>query len=92
MTQAKYLFNSLPLYILFFATLFFVSCTDDSEVVPNDNATENTIGSFSSGIFVVNEGNFGAADGSISFIDSEGIVQNDVFSENNALFSEKTSF
>ena len=85
MTQAKYLFNSLPLYILFFATLFFVSCTDDSEVVPNDNATENTIGSFSSGIFVVNEGNFGAADGSISFIDSEGIVQNDVFSENNAL-------
>ena len=89
MIQAKYSFNSLPLYVLFFATLFFVSCTEDPEVDPEnasaDDTTENTLGSFSSGIFVINEGNFLSDDGSISFIDSEGVVQNDIFSENNAL-------
>jgi len=88
MTQAKYLFNSLPLYILFFTTLFFVSCTEDPEVNPknvsSDDTSENTLGSFSSGTFVINEGNFLSDDGSISFIDSEGVVQNDIFSENNA--------
>jgi hypothetical protein len=50
MTQAKYLFNSLPLYILFFTTLFFVSCTEDPEVNPenvlSDDTSQNKLGSF----------------------------------------------
>lgn len=48
------------------------------------NSNENTLGTFSSGVFVINEGNFLSDDGSISFIDSEGVVQNNIFSENNA--------
>ena len=88
MTQIKYLFKIISFFILIFTTLLFTCCTDDSEVNPDSlvlrDSIENTLGTFSSGVFVINEGNFGSADGSISFISSEGIVQNNIFSENNA--------
>ena len=89
MTKSKYIFKSISSFILIFITLLFVACTDDPEVNPDslssDDSNENTSGPFSSGIFVINEGNFGSDDGSISFIDSEGLVQNSIFSKNNAL-------
>ena len=88
MTKSKYIFKSISSLILIFITLLFVACTDDPEVNPDslssDDSNENTSGPFSSGIFVINEGNFGSDDGSISFIDSEGLVQNSIFFEKNA--------
>ena len=58
---------------------------DSPDSLSSDDSKENTLGPFSSGIFVINEGNFGSDDGSISFIDPNGLVQNNIFSENNAL-------
>jgi hypothetical protein len=48
--------------LLFIITLFFITCDSPNE-------SENT-----SWIFVANEGNFGASNGSISMIDDDGNV------------------
>ena len=40
-------------------------------------------GLYSAGVFVVNEGNYGESDGSLSFIDKQGTVNNDIYSLNN---------
>ena len=88
MTQSKYIFKTITSFILIFTTLLFISCADDPEVNPDslssDDSNENTLGTFSSGIFVINEGNFLSDDGSISFIHSEGMIQNNIFSDNNS--------
>ena len=89
MKKIEYIFKTIFLSIFIFTTLLIISCTGDPEVKPDsltsDDSNENTSGPFSSGIFVINEGNFGSDDGSISFIDPNGLVQNNIFSENNAL-------
>ena len=62
----------IPLCVL---CLLFISCSDNDPKKPS--------GKFSGGVFVVNEGSFGNANGSISFIDNEGNVINNIFSESN---------
>ncbi|HTE33723.1 MAG TPA: DUF5074 domain-containing protein [Chryseolinea sp.] len=58
--------------------IIFLSC---------DNNENKPSGKFDDGVFVVNEGNFGTANGTISFIsESNGAVTQDLFgSENNGL-------
>jgi YVTN family beta-propeller protein len=71
-------FRGLVLIMLGITCLMLTSCDDD------DN---QPAGEFESGIFVVNEGNFQDADGTISFIDPhDGSVKQDLFgSVNNGL-------
>ncbi|MAM20081.1 MAG: DUF5074 domain-containing protein [Christiangramia sp.] len=62
---------------LFFATLSLLlfSCSeDDSPITPEPEAA------FASGIFVLNEGNFGSSNATVSFIDADGNVERSVFS------------
>ena len=49
-----------------------------------DNLDPIIAGNYESGYFVTNEGNFGTANGSISYVDEYGIVENDVFATNNS--------
>ena len=88
MTKTEYMFKTFLSSILIFTILLFISCSDDPEVKPNslsvDDSNDNTLPAYFSGVFVINEGNFGSDDGSISFIDSNGVVKNNIFSENNA--------
>ena len=41
-------------------------------------------GNYENGYFVTNEGNFGTGNGSVSFVDEFGAVENDVFAYNNS--------
>ncbi len=43
-------------------------------------------GKYENGYFITNEGNFGTANGSISYVDEYGVVENDVFASNNSFF------
>jgi len=43
-----------------------------------------TFGKYENGYFVTNEGNFGTGNGSISFVNDDGLVENDVFSSVNS--------
>lgn len=57
-------FSSLPVFLLLSITLFFFGCsTDDDISIP--------AGQFSNGVFIVNEGNFFEADGSLTFYDKD---------------------
>ncbi len=57
------------------STLFFTSCSND-----DDNPTEpEETGEFANGVFILNEGNFGASNASVSFLSNEGVLQNDIF-------------
>lgn len=51
--------------VLFSLSFFFSSCSDDDDEMP--------AGAFETGVFVVNEGNFNSADGSITHIAPNGI-------------------
>lgn len=55
-------------------SLFAVSCSSD-----DDKGIEPPQGDFVNGYFVLNEGNFGAANASVSFIGNDGTVQNNIF-------------
>jgi YVTN family beta-propeller protein len=58
-------------FLFFIALVFFVACNDNDE---------SPKGEYSSGVFIVNEGNFGSADGSISFYDpASGSTKHDIF-------------
>lgn len=57
------LFNHLFLLILGTLFLFFACSSDDSMPIPK--------GKYSSGVFIINEGNFGTDNSSISFYDRE---------------------
>ncbi|PTX43292.1 YVTN family beta-propeller protein [Christiangramia gaetbulicola] len=59
--------NYKHLFLLFFIALFFNSCENDDCCAP----VPETDAQFSSGIFVLNEGNFGSANASVSFINEE---------------------
>ena len=62
---------------LIIASLVISSCTKDSNP-PDSN------GIYDDGYFVTNEGNFGSGNGSISFVSSDGIVENNVFVTTNS--------
>ena len=54
----KKLINGLTRFLAFSVILFFVSCSNDD---PEPS------GAYANGIFIINEGNFGDGDGSVSF-------------------------
>ena len=72
--------NFKKIYLgLSIAALFFASCTteDDIQVAPS-------LGTYDKGVLVVNEGNFGQPNGSISFLSSDfSVFQNDIFATEN---------
>ncbi len=77
--------------ILFFVGVicllsFFSSC-DSSNPEPDDETTTDTIPTdsslFNHGVFVINEGNFNDADGSLTFIGEDGALQNNLFNSIN---------
>lgn len=64
MNFLKHNFSCLPAFLLLSISLLFSGCsTEDDVSIP--------AGQFSNGVFVVNEGNFSEADGSLSFYDKE---------------------
>lgn len=67
------------LYYLFFALIFLSSCEIDESPTPPDTSE-----TFAGGIFVLNEGNFGSGNSSVSFLDpkTEEITHN-IFSDAN---------
>lgn len=63
------------------ATTFFTSCSSDDDIPDTPEQT----GDYANGIFVLNEGNFGSGNASVSFVDasSENVTQN-IFSAVNS--------
>jgi YVTN family beta-propeller protein len=70
----NYISKSLTLLIISFT---FFSCSKESVNINNNNQ-------FSSGYFVTNEGNFGSGNGSLSYVDENNQVTNNVFSSINS--------
>ncbi|MDH5608024.1 MAG: DUF5074 domain-containing protein [Cyclobacteriaceae bacterium] len=62
-------------YFLIVTAVWLTSCDKNTELVP--------AGKFDRGVFVVNEGNFGSGDGSVSFINPNGEVTQSIFSQAN---------
>ena len=64
--------------IIFLITLTVVSCTKDNPepLIPISEKYDN-------GIFVTCEGNFNSANGSLSFISDDGVVENNIFNSVN---------
>ncbi len=59
-------------------SIFISSCTkDEIDIQSNESAYDN-------GYFITNEGNFGTGNGSISFVDEYGVVENDIFQSVNS--------
>ena len=59
-------------------TQLFIACSEDNEITPDAR------GRFENGVLVINEGNFGGSNGSISFYDQDSNkVILDVFQNNN---------
>ncbi|MFV0304469.1 MAG: YncE family protein [Moheibacter sp.] len=69
--------RKLNLYVLLAISIFTISCNndDDNEVIIE--------GDFVKGTFVLNEGNFGAGNASISFISETGIITDNIFASVN---------
>ena len=67
-------FLKFPIFVCI--TLLFVSCSNEDATVIDD---ELPTGAYVNGTFVVNEGNFGAANATISFIDAEGNVSSSIY-------------
>lgn len=69
--------------VLFAAVLLFAACDNESESPkPTDGSDGN--GDLTGGVFVVNEGNFGSGNGTITFINlDDSTTQQDVFQNAN---------
>lgn len=65
--------NKLFLTILI-SSAFFVSCSND------DNNNQEPRGTYDGGLFVINEGNYGTPNGSISYLSDDLKIENNVFS------------
>lgn len=63
------------------ATTFFTSCSSDDDIP----GTQEETGDYANGIFVLNEGNFGSGNASVSFVDAnlESVTSNVFSNENN---------
>ena len=57
------------------ASLFITSCSNDDDTPAGVEIT----GDFANGMFILNEGNFGANNASVSFLDSDGTLANNIF-------------
>jgi len=66
-----------------FLITIVISCTSDDRDVPVEAPPPS--GDYSNGVFILNEGNFGSVNASVSFLDATGVVLNSIFSNvNNA--------
>lgn len=61
--------------------LLVISCTSEDREVPVEDPPPS--GDYSNGIFILNEGNFGSVNASVSFLDSNETVFNSIFSNVN---------
>lgn len=57
------------------SSLFITSCSSDDD----SSNQQNVAGDFENGVFILNEGNMGNANASVSFLGNDGIIQNDIF-------------
>ncbi|WP_166921908.1 YncE family protein [Flavobacterium poyangense] len=71
--------NKLFLAVII-SSAFFASCSSDDD----DNTTQEPRGNYEGGLFIVNEGNFGKNNGSISYLSNDLKIENNVFSLVNA--------
>lgn len=79
MTKAKLLKTCL----LIAGMLFIVGCEQGETIAP-DNGNNNIPRSFKPGVFIINEGNFGWGNGSVSFFDrADSKVYNHLFQKAN---------
>ena len=67
--------NLVWLSCLALSALFFTSCSSDDDSTPEPEET----GDFVNGMFILNEGNFGAGNATVSFLNEAGVLQNDIF-------------
>lgn len=73
----------LKVCLLIAGILFIVGCEQGEPLVP-DNGNNDLPGSFKPGVFIINEGNFGWGNGSVSFFDfTESKVYNHLFQKAN---------
>lgn len=57
------------------SSLFFTSCSSD-----DDSSNNNPIsGDFENGVFILNEGNMGNANASVSFLGENNVLENDIY-------------
>lgn len=61
------------LLLAFAGSLFFVSCESD------DDSSDRPQGEFDNGVFVLNQGGFGHANASLSFVGNDNVLSNNVF-------------
>ncbi len=66
--------------VLLLSIMIFSSCSK------NNPDPISSGGIYEDGYFIINEGNFNSGNGSISYINENGIVENDVFATNNSSF------
>lgn len=66
-------------YLFILSFISFASCSDDDneKVIPTE--PEVVHGKYYDGVFVLNEGNMGSENGSLTFIDNEGNVEGDAY-------------
>ncbi|MCK4630868.1 MAG: hypothetical protein KAT40_05460, partial [Bacteroidales bacterium] len=73
----------LKVCLLIAGILFIAGCEQGEPLVP-DNGNNDLPGSFKPGVFIINEGNFGWGNGSVSFFDfTESKVYNHLFQKAN---------
>lgn len=61
----------------------FVSCSNDDDNITNDD--DLPLGDYENGVFVLNEGGFGASNASVSFIDADGNLYNNIYTNVNEM-------
>ncbi|MET3730598.1 YncE family protein [Moheibacter stercoris] len=67
--------NQILLAGITVSSVFFTSCSSD-----DDSSSNNPIlGDFENGVFILNEGNMGSSNASVSFLHENGQLQNDIF-------------
>jgi YVTN family beta-propeller protein len=67
--------NQIFLTGIALTSLLVTSCSSD-----DDSSNDNPIsGDFAKGVFILNEGNMGSANASVSFLGENGVLQNDIF-------------
>ncbi|MBE63096.1 MAG: hypothetical protein CMB89_12105, partial [Flammeovirgaceae bacterium] len=60
-------------------SLYFLAVIGVLTACDNNDPEPEVVGQFEGGVFVSNEGNYGEGDGSLSFINHEGVVINNLF-------------
>lgn len=67
--------SNFVFYVLLAVSLVFTACKKQETVVP--------LGKYEGGVLILNEGNHGDADGSISFLSADGTLTNNIFKAEN---------